>query len=85
MTYKLSFYYIWHFSNFIKPSAKRIATTIYTDEIEQVAFLNPDGSIVAVILNRKDSVKNLSLRLEGQLIDVEIPKESISTIVIHQI
>ena len=82
LAYKLSFYYISHFSSFIKPGAKRIATTIYTDEIEQVAFLNPDGSIVVVIQNRAVVVKNVSLRMAGNLIDVELPAESISSIVV---
>jgi glucosylceramidase len=82
LSYKLSFHYISHFSRFIKPGAKRIATTIYTDEIEQVAFLNPDGSIVVVIQNRSAVDKNVSLRMADKLIDVELPAESISSIVV---
>ena len=82
LSYKLSFYYISHFSSFIKSGAKRVATTIYTDEIEQVAFINPDGSMVVVIQNRTAVVMNTSLRIDSKLIDVELPADSISTIII---
>ncbi len=83
LSYKLSFYYIGHFSRYIKPGAFRIATTIYTDEIEQVAFKNPDGSIVVVIQNRTASARNISLRMNDHLIDLKLPAESISTVVIE--
>lgn len=83
LSYKLSFYYISHFSKYIQPEAKRIATTVYTDAIEQVAFLNPDGSIVVVIQNRTSADKQVSLRMTDQLIDVELPAESISSIVVQ--
>jgi len=83
LSYKLSFYYISHFSKYIQPKAKRIATTVYTDVIEQVAFLNPDGSIVVVIQNRSAIDKNVSLRMADKLIDVELPAESISSIVVQ--
>ena len=81
LSYKLSFSYISHFSRFIQPGAKRIATTIYTDEIEQVAFMNPEGSIVAINQNRTAATRNASLRIDDKLIDVELPPESISSVV----
>lgn len=80
---KLSLHYISHFSRYIKPKARRIATTVYTNEIEQVAFLNPDGSTVVVLLNRTESEKKVSLRMNGNLIDTELPPESISSIIIN--
>ncbi|MGN1025907.1 MAG: glycoside hydrolase family 30 beta sandwich domain-containing protein [Faecousia sp.] len=78
--YKLSFHYIRHFSKYLKPGAKRIATTIYTESIEQVAFLNPDGSIAVVLLNRTDKKLPVILRLKDTLIPSELPPMSISTI-----
>lgn len=82
LSYKLSFYYISHFSSYIKPKARRIASTIYTDEIEQVAFMNPDDSITVIVQNRNSVIKTVSLRMADNLIDVELPAESISTIII---
>lgn len=83
ISYKLSFYYIDHFSRYIHPGACRIATTVYTSDLEQVAFQNEDGSIVVVILNRMLQAKEVSLRISGSLIDAQVPPESISTILLR--
>lgn len=47
----LAYYYIGHFSRFIKPGAVRIAYSKYTKNIEMTAFKNIDNSIVVVMLN----------------------------------
>ena len=76
----------------IKSNSARFARTLSTlmaagipmlDAIEQVAFLNPDGSIVVVIQNRSTVDKNVSLRMADKLIDVKLPAESISSIVVE--
>ena len=54
VTKRLSYYYIGHFSKFVKPGAKRIAVTRYTDAIETVGFANPNGERVVVILNKSN-------------------------------
>lgn len=83
ISYKLSFCYISHFSRYIRPGARRIATTVYTTDLEQVAFQNEDGSIILLVLNRMLQPKEASLRICGSLIDAQIPAESISTIVLR--
>lgn len=57
----LSFYYIGHFSKFIKPGAQRIAHSRYTSDIEVVAFKNPDSSISIILLNRNNFNKEYNL------------------------
>ena len=49
---QLSYTYLGHFSKYLLPGAKRIAFTQYTSQLEVTAFLNPDGVIVAVIMNQ---------------------------------
>jgi len=80
---KLSYYYIGHFSKYIMPGARRIATTCYTDLLEVTAFLNPNGTLVAELLNR--SVKNLTavLRLGNQLAETAVKGQSMNTVVIE--
>lgn len=51
---KLSYYYIGHFSRFVKPGARRILATKYASDLEATAFENKDGSKVLVVLNRTD-------------------------------
>ena len=39
-----SYYYIGHFSRFIRPGARRVLSASTTDALEATAFINPDGS-----------------------------------------
>ncbi|MBA4389046.1 MAG: glucosylceramidase [Verrucomicrobia bacterium] len=52
VTYEASFYYLGHFSRFIRPGAVRIGFSRYTDRLEVTAFRNPDGVIAVVVMNR---------------------------------
>ena len=51
----LNYYYIQHFSRFIKPNAKVIAHSKYSRNISVLSCKNPDGEIIVVILNDKAS------------------------------
>ena len=51
-----SFYYIGHFSRFIRPGAKRIVSSSNTDDLLSTAFINPDGKIAVVVFNQTDSL-----------------------------
>lgn len=76
---KLSYTYIGHFSRYIVPGAKRVASTKYTDQLQVTALKNPDGSIVTVLLNRSSEAVPVSLRMSGQVADLTIPAGSIVT------
>jgi glucosylceramidase len=79
---KLSFDYIGHFSRYIKPGAKRIGFTKYTSDLEITAFKNADGSLILVVLNRNEKEMPVVIRINGQLIQFTVPKNSISTAVL---
>ena len=84
VSYKMSFHYIAHFSRYIQPGARRIATTIYTSSVEQVAFMNPDGTIVVVLLNRTEKLLPVVIRMHEQLLPLDLPPASISTVEIRE-
>ena len=48
---KLSYYYIGHFSRFIKKGARCMLTSSYKKSLEAVGFVNPDGEKVLIVLN----------------------------------
>lgn len=73
-----------HFSSHILPGAKGIGFSKYTDLLDVTAFQNPDGSIVAIILNRSSKEVPVTLRLEGALAQITALPRSISTGVIQQ-
>lgn len=59
---RLAYYYIGHFSKFIKPGARRIASTKYTRKLELTAFENPDGKKVLVVLNTSEDEVSFSMK-----------------------
>lgn len=79
----LSFYYIGHFSKFIKPGAARIAYSKYTSDIEVTAFKNTDNSIVIVLLNRTDFNKEYNLVIENTLIHDNLDSHAIVSYLIR--
>jgi len=83
LIYTNSFYYIGHFSKFIKPGAKRITASSSRSFIITTAFQNEDGKIAVVVMNQKDKVQNLKLWLEGKSIISKLPARSISTFVVE--
>lgn len=76
-----SYYFIGHFSKFVKKGAKRIGSSKWTDELETVAFKNPNGEIVSVVLNRTDEDKRIHYRLDGKIVKTMSEAHSISTYV----
>ena len=74
--------YLWHFTHFIRPGAIRIGSTVYTDELEETAFLNPDGKIAVVLLNRTDHEIKVNVRLDEQMAQIIIGPEMIGTVVV---
>ena len=81
--YKLSYYYIEQFSHYVLPGAKRIAATCYTDKLETVSFVNPDGTLAVVLLNRTEQCMPVTLRVKGSLVACEIEANSMTTIVLN--
>ncbi len=82
LTYLNSYYYIGHFSRFIRPGAKRIISSSTTDKLLTTAFLNPDGKIAVVVLNLTDQAQPFSLWLGGHASKISSPAHSIITAVI---
>lgn len=55
------YHYIGHFSRYIQPGAVCLGSSVYTAGVEATVFENPDGGKVAVLLNRCDDAKPISL------------------------
>ena len=79
--YNLDYYTMGHISKFVLSGAYRIASNTYEDEVEDVAFKNPDGSKVLVISNRKKEDKQIKVIINYQNFEYLIPGESAVTFV----
>ena len=78
----LTYYYIGHFSKYIRPHAKRIAFSKYTSDIEVTSFKNIDGSIVVVLLNRNDFNKEYTLNIDGYMLHDNLDSHAIVSFVL---
>ncbi|MFN7252660.1 MAG: glycoside hydrolase family 30 protein [Anaerobacillus sp.] len=80
--YNSSYYYIGHFSKFIKPGAKRIGLTLNNENIAATAFKNNNGEIVLVVLNETELGQSFTVQVEGEYVEVEVERRSIATFII---
>ncbi len=80
LTFQSSYYYIGHFSKYIRPGAVRIGCTKYTESLSTTAFRNPNGEIVVVVLNRTDEQHPYVVRNNEQVAEGSIPAHSIQTL-----
>ena len=76
------YYTVGHFSKFIKRNAVRIGSSTYNDAVKAVAFSNPDGEIVVVVLNTTERNFTPKIRLNNCTADFELPAKSLQTLVI---
>ncbi|MFL6737276.1 MAG: glycoside hydrolase family 30 protein [Sphingomonas sp.] len=79
ITRNVEYYVLGHASRFVLPGAFRVATTKRGDGVEAAAFVNPDGSRVA-ILYRKSGEGPIALALDHQRYMLDLPKGSVATL-----
>lgn len=83
LIYTNSYYYIGHFSKFIKPGAKRIASAASRDKLLTTAYLNPDGKLAVVVMNKTDEKIDYFLWIKGKAAKVSSNPHSIETLIVE--
>jgi glucosylceramidase len=81
LIYTPSYYYIGHFSKFIKQGAKRIAAAASRSQLLTTSFQNPDGKIVTVVMNESDKPVKYNYVIGTESAEVEILPDSIQTLI----
>jgi glucosylceramidase len=82
LIYTPTYYYIGHFSKFIRPGAKRISTVSSRSHLLSTTFVNEDQSMVSVVMNQSDEAIGYKLYVgAAQAISLNIPAHAIQTIV----
>ncbi len=74
-----SFHYIGHFSRFVRTGARRLASEGGSPTLQHVAFVNPDKSLVVVVLNVSDSPESFTLESASGKLTCTIPAHAIHT------
>jgi glucosylceramidase len=72
-------YYVFrHFSQYVAPGAKRVATS--GTALDMLAFKNADGSIVAVLYNSGTAARTTTLSIGGARLQFSIPASGFATV-----
>ena len=79
--YTPSYYYIGHFSKFIRPNAKRISTVSSRSQLLSTSFMNVDGTIATVVMNQTDAPILYRLVVGSNSASQTIPARGIQTVV----
>jgi glucosylceramidase len=78
ITRNIEYYVLGHASRFVLPGAYRVAAK-HGEGIEAAAFLNPDGSRVAIVY-RKSGDGPVALAVDGRRFAVAMPAGSVATL-----
>ncbi len=81
LTFTPTYYYIGHFSKFIKPGALRVSTTTSRTSIESTSFQNPDGEIITVVMNKTNQKIGYKLIIGESETFLEIQPRAMQSII----
>jgi glucosylceramidase len=81
LIYTNSYYYIGHFSKFIRPGARRIMAVASRSMLLTTAFQNPDGTVAVVVMNPTAKGGEYYLTVGTQAVKVNARPHSIATVV----
>jgi glucosylceramidase len=80
VTRNVSYYIIAHASKFARPGSVRIASN-NTPALITVAFKNPQGQKVLIVLNKSASAENFSIRFKNKSVSTSIGAGAVATYV----
>ena len=79
ITYTGTYYYLAHFSKFVRPGAVRVQTAGKNTGVRVMAFQTQEGSYVAQLMNSLNSDSVVNLVFHGRTLQLTLPARSIST------
>lgn len=81
LIYTPTYYYIGHFSKFIRPGAQRVSTTSSRSHVLATSFINEDGTIATVVMNQSDMEIKYNFIVGSAEAKLVIPAHSMQTLV----
>jgi len=80
VNFNVEYYILGHLGKFVIPGAHRIdSNTFGAGSIEDVAFQNPDGSIVLFVLNSASNAGTFAVSFNGQSFNYTLPAGAVAT------
>lgn len=78
VTRNAAWYAVAHFSKFVPPGSLRIGSN-NLEQLDNVAFLTPDGKIVLVVSNTGNFPSSFAIHYHGRIAETTLPAESVAT------
>jgi len=79
VTYTGLYYYLAHFSKFVRPGAVRVGATGSVSGVRCLAFQSKDGGMVAEVMNSRKQASSVKLNWHNQTVNLDLPALSITT------
>jgi glucosylceramidase len=83
LTFTPSYWYLGHFSKFIRPGARRVEAASSRSNLLTTAFANPDGRLATVVMNQTDQAVDYNFFVGQDEARVLIPAHAIQTLVVR--
>ena len=83
LIYTNEYYYIGHFSKFIRPGAKRVSSAPSRSALMSTAFVDKNGQLVTVVMNQGNQPVNYFLWINNQAAEIVSPAHSIATLIVQ--
>jgi|HubBroStandDraft_6_1064221.scaffolds.fasta_scaffold00044_3 glucosylceramidase len=79
VTYTGLYYYLTHFSKFVRPGDIRVKTSGSLGGVRVMAFKAPDGNIVTELMNSQREDVEMSVKFHDRVLRLKLPAISITT------
>lgn len=83
LIYTNSYYYLGHFSKFVRPGAKRVTSASNRNQLLTTAFVNTDGKLAVIVMNISDKEMKYNLWISGKSTATVSLPHSISTLIVE--
>lgn len=82
--YTLDYYLYGQFMKFLQRGAVRVATDTPRAGCPSIAFRNPDGTVVVVLVNHRARPRSLEVLVDQSAASLDMPPRSVATIVVAE-
>jgi glucosylceramidase len=79
-TFTAAYYYLAHFSKFVRPGEVRVRTTGSLEGVRCLTFAKPQGGLVVEMLNSRKTKVSVGLESAGRILSINLPALSIITL-----
>jgi glucosylceramidase len=76
-----AYYIVAHAAKFVRPGSVRINSNL-PEDLPNVAFLNPEGKIVLIVINKSTNTKPFKISVEGKEFSTQLNSGSVGTYIL---